>query len=175
MKKLLTLVVVGLALLAVPAAAPAQEVVGAFPAYMLGVHERPTPVNTSAFGQCDVLFFDDGSVYYYCEVYGINSVPTGAHFHVGGREDAGPIVFDWFRIIGRGDGALIGIEQNADGTWNMAIDGYLSPQSFMPAGGLQTYEDALMALVSERMYANVHTRMWPGGEIRGQVQHVEGF
>ena len=83
---------------------------------------------------------------------GLSGVPTGGHFHSGLRTQAGPIVFN-----------LVPFFDNA--TTPTAAYGYWradnAAQPFTTRRSLQFRQDS--------MYANLHTALNPGGEIRGQV------
>ena len=81
---------------------------------------------------------------------GLSGPITGAHFHYGGIGVAGPVVFD--------------ITSNANGN-NLA--GYW--RSVVPTDSL------FNALMTGRIYVNIHTAANPGGEIRGQVMLSEGL
>ncbi|BCR05891.1 hypothetical protein DESUT3_29600 [Desulfuromonas versatilis] len=77
-----------------------------------------------------------------------------AHIHVGAPGVDGPIIFNL--AIGLFGSPVSGTLTAAD----------LQPQ---PAQGINTFDDALRAILSGRAYVNVHTDGNPGGEIRGQL------
>jgi hypothetical protein len=46
--------------------------------------------------------------------------------------------------------------------------GTLTAANLTPAGPIMTFADAVEALKEGNTYTNLHTQMFPGGEIRGQ-------
>ncbi len=85
---------------------------------------------------------------------GLTGPPMAAHLHVGASGIEGPIIF------------------------NLATTSYASPLTVIltsihvvpqPAQGINTFDDAINALLSGNAYVNVHTTAYPDGEIRGQV------
>src|SRR5262249_3987625 len=41
-----------------------------------------------------------------------------------------------------------------------------------PADGINTFQDAVNAMLSGNTYFNIHTTQYPGGEIRGQIGRI---
>jgi hypothetical protein len=85
---------------------------------------------------------------------GLTGSPDAAHIHVGGPGEDGPIMI------------------------NLATTGFSTPHTVIltsidlvlqPAEGINTFDDAINALLSGNAYVNVHTPTYPEGEIRGQV------
>jgi hypothetical protein len=82
---------------------------------------------------------------------------TAAHIHIGPAGVDGPIIFNLI---------LTPNFATASGTLTAAD---LVPQ---PAQGINTFADAVRAVLSGQTYVNVHTVANAGGEIRGQVGPV---
>ncbi len=118
-----------------------------------GAQEVP-PVTTSGSGSASVALSDDlASLSFTLTTAGLLNT-TAAHIHVGAPGVAGPVIFDL---------GLAPLGSSATGTLTAAD---LQPR---PAQGINTYEDALRAILSGNAYVNVHTDGNPGGEIRGQL------
>lgn len=81
--------------------------------------------------------------------------PGGGHIHVGGPTAAGPVILPF-------PGLPVG-------TTFGSFSGILTAANLTPAGGITTFDQAVDALINGNTYANLHTQMFPGGEIRGQI------
>src|SRR5262245_40059508 len=82
---------------------------------------------------------------------------TAGHIHVGPRGVAGPVVIN-FPIP----------------TWvtgDLPLVFRVGPAAFVarPEIGINTFQDAIQAIVGGGAYVNVHTSQYPAGEIRGQL------
>jgi len=80
---------------------------------------------------------------------------TAAHIHVGPPGVNGPVIFDLF-TGGTFPSTLVVNLTAAD----------LQPR---PAEGINTFQDAVNAILAGNTYFNVHTVANPAGEIRGQI------
>ncbi|GAA4466020.1 hypothetical protein GCM10023189_47540 [Nibrella saemangeumensis] len=131
-----------------------------FTAHLTSAQEvRTPPVESRAQGQGILRFSKDGTeVYYKLIVSNIMDI-TMAHLHLAPAGSNGGIVVDLIMppgIPGRSNGVV------AEGTFTAAnLRGALAGQ---------TLEDLRTALEEGRIYFNVHTTAYPGGEIRGQVE-----
>jgi hypothetical protein len=138
----------GLALLVSPNAS-AQDVVGVH-ATLTGGEETPTALLTGAVGTVQ-MYVDSVNQEIAVEMKVFN-LPTGP------KGVSGPVVIDF--PIGRGI--------TGDTTLNFRVhDG--AAFHARPEIGINTFADALQAIVGGNAYVNVHTTANPGGEIRGQV------
>jgi CHRD domain len=164
MKKHLVCLVLALACCTIPATASAQERVVC--AFMFGFNEVP-PVDTDGFGVAVLWIQDDGLIRYFISWENLRSDAFIMHIHFGGPGMNGPIILD-FLNPGALEG-LIALEQSG------AAHGTFSSAHFEPAPGLPTYAMAIQAILDGRCYANVHSRMFPGGEIRGQTEEIPPF
>jgi hypothetical protein len=147
------------ALLAVPAAALAAE---PFSAQLTGDAEVP-PVTTDGSGSANVTISDDeNSISFEVTFEGLSGdgTATMAHIHVGPADDVGPPIL-WLS------------DCCAPGSFSSPLSGTLTEADLTPAGGIDTWEQALQAIRDGNTYVNVHTGMHPGGEIRGQLMAVE--
>jgi len=117
-----------------------------FTAYFTGEQEAP-PVNTNARGTAAITFTSSGGIKFVITVNGLSGPITGAHFHVAPIGVAGPVVKE---ITANFSGTT------ATGIWNDIPD------------------SVLKALMTEKVYLNIHTADNPNGEIRGQLFHSSG-
>lgn len=88
------------------------------------------------------------------EFAGLGSEATAAHIHVGPPGENGPIIFTL---------AMAPLTGPVSGTLTAAN---LEPR---PAQGVNTFADAVDALLRGNAYVNVHSNTFPNGEIRGQL------
>ncbi|HRP62169.1 MAG TPA: CHRD domain-containing protein [Phycisphaerales bacterium] len=129
------------AMTALACSAAAHADVYTLVAELRGGQEVP-PVSTTARGSGRFIVDTDAkTVTYYINFRGLSSTETAAHIH--GVADPG---------------VNAGIKHNL-GTGN-------------PKAGVWNYNPADEAdILAGRMYVNVHTTNFPGGEIRGQISH----
>jgi len=121
-----------------------------FRALLESTQENP-PLTNNASGTGSFTL-TRGGLRFGITVNGLSGVITGAHFHLGGRGQNGPVVFD---ITASASGNSLA------GYWRSA-----------PVGPLA--DSLVVALLTGRIYVNVHTAANPTGEIRGQVEISEG-
>ncbi|MEO8209905.1 MAG: CHRD domain-containing protein [bacterium] len=119
-----------------------------------GANEVPALSNT-AKGIASITLASVGGVglAYSISVNGLSGPVVAAHFHFGKIGEIGPIVKD---ITSSFNG------ENAVGVWRTS-----GPQPLV--------DSLIVALLTGRLYVNVHTSANPGGEIRGQVELAAGF
>jgi hypothetical protein len=108
---------------------------------------------------------------------GLLSTTTASHIHIiNGPGDAntsdtnGPVATAVPTFPGFPLGVMSGTYDN---TFDMTMASSYNPTFVMAAGGVSQAEAALFAGIMEgRAYLNIHTNMFPGGEIRGFLQPV---
>lgn len=126
---------------------------------MNGSQERPTPNASTAYGSGFVSMDRDQSNVHFSLAWGGLSGPvTGGHFHTGLRNQSGPVVFELSPFYTPTGTAAI----SAEGFWQPT--GNVSPNTAAPF----TARRALQ-FRRDSVYANIHTALYPSGEIRGQV------
>lgn len=140
-----------------------------FVAPLKGREEVP-PVDTKATGLAKFQLSKDGTQLDYKLIASNIQGVTQAHIHCGAPGVNGPVVIFLFGF----DPA--GVDSNgilAQGTLTAAG---LIPQPDSPVcpGGIADFEDLIDRLMSGGAYANVHTLVHPGGEIRGHIDHGNG-
>ena len=118
-----------------------------------GANEVP-PVMTAATGTAQAIVLGDQSaIDVTLSTTGLMNI-ISAHIHAGGTMENGPIIFPL--VMGSFASPLKKTLTAADLTPAMAK-------------GVNTFEDALNALIGGNTYANVHTMGNMGGEIRGPL------
>jgi len=126
-----------------------------FTAGLDGAQEVP-PVTTTATGTATFVVNDaQTEIAYSLSVTGIDSSTiTAAHIHFGAPGVDGPILFPL-----------------ASGPFTSPLAGTLTAADFTPQAGvgINTFADALAAMVAGNTYVNVHTTANVDGEIRGQI------
>ncbi|MGH7543021.1 MAG: CHRD domain-containing protein [Gemmatimonadota bacterium] len=132
--------------------------------------EEVPPVDTKATGLAKFQLSKDGTQLDYKVIASNIEGVTQAHIHCGAPGVNGPVVIFLFGF----DPA--GVDSNgilAQGTLTAA--GLIpQPDSVECPGGIANFEDLIDRLASGGAYANVHTLVNPGGEIRGHIDHGNG-
>ena len=128
-----------------------------FNATLLGANEAPTPVNSTGNG-IGTFTFDTvaQNIAFNIGYSGLSSTAQMAHIHFGAVGVAGPIILPFSPNPTGTSGTLTGTLTTAN----------LINQS---TSGIVTFTDIYNAAVSGNLYANLHTTLFPAGEIRGQL------
>ncbi|WP_242131496.1 CHRD domain-containing protein [Aestuariivivens marinum] len=130
-----------------------------FTTHLSGDNEFPNPVETNATGQAIVRISEDESwIYYKLIVANIENV-TMSHFHMAeAGANGGPVVWLYNNINGQPSGTSNGI----------LAEGVIMADDII--GGLAGNMSGLIwAIRNGKIYVNVHTVAYPGGELRGQL------
>jgi hypothetical protein len=159
-----------MAMLGTPAFTMADDV---FKARLTGFQETPAAVSTVARGTFDAVVNDDSSIAYELTYEGLEGTVTQGHIHFGQR--------------GIGGGISVWLCQTSEVPAPPAVRD--STPTCPPSGtvtGMFTaanvigpavqgiaageFDELLAAMRRGLTYANVHTTLHPGGEIRGQIK-----
>lgn len=136
--------------------APARQL---FRAALTGTAERPTPVTTTASGASTITILDTNFIRVETLVSTIDSV-TQAHIHAGDANTAGPVMVFLLSNVATGRAPVTGSNRVLSVVDITRSTPFSSPFTF----------DSLMTRIrAGTAYVNVHTRRYPGGEIRGQI------
>jgi len=169
MKSLRILTVVMAGLLVTATAAKADQL----RALLTGYEETPSAVSTTGRGEFVATISPDGDRIVYRESFsGLQGTITQSHIHVGQIGIGGSVVIFLCQTASNPDptglapqcpqeGSVSGVITSAN-----VIQGSQAPQQ-LKAGDLAAVVTAIRAGVT---YANVHTDLSPGGEIRGQIR-----
>jgi CHRD domain/Secretion system C-terminal sorting domain len=124
---------------------------------MNGAQERPNPNPSTGYGSGFVsMDRDQSNVHFSMAWGGLSGSVTIGHFHSGLRNQGGPVVFDLAPFFTPAAGAI-----SAEGFWQPTNPAPNAAAPFTARRSLQFRRDSI--------YANIHTSLYPGGEIRGQV------
>jgi hypothetical protein len=133
-------------------------------ATLRGANEVP-PINTAATGRFAATIHEDGTIDFTLTFANLSSNAIVSHIHFGQPNVAGGVM-----IFLCGGGNQPACPAAKSGT----ITGTISPANVTgPAGQGVTVGDlasGLRIIANGEGYANLHTTMFPGGEIRGQVR-----
>jgi hypothetical protein len=141
-------------------------------ALLTGYEEAPA-VSTTGRGEFTATIAPDGEVIYYTETFsGLQGSVTQSHLHVGQLSLNGSVVIFLCQTAANPDPTNLAPECPQEGavtgtiTAANVIAGAKASQQ-LAAGDLAAVVTAIRAGAA---YANVHTHLSPGGEIRGQIR-----
>jgi hypothetical protein len=116
-----------------------------------GQQEVPPVVTTATGSMSLTLNNDQSAMTFSLDATGLSNL-TEAHIHAGAVGVDGPIIFPL-----------------AAGAFTFPLTGTLTEADLTPQPGVTTFPEAVDAVLSGLTYANIHTALYPDGEIRGQI------
>ena len=126
---------------------------------LLGTSQVP-PTNSPATGFATIQVDTVAQTIHYDESYkNLEANAIASHIHFGVPIVNGPIILPFTPAPTGTSGEIMGTLTAAD----------LINQT---ASGISTFQDIVTALEAGNLYVNLHTTMFPGGEIRGQLSVV---
>jgi CHRD domain len=144
-------------------------------AILTGYEETPSAVSTTGRGEFVAVISDDGETIRYRETFSrLQGTVTQSHIHVGQLSIGGSVVIFLCQTASNPDPTGLAPQCPQEGTVTGVITaanviaGSQAPQQ-LAAGDLAAVVTAIRAGAT---YANVHTNLSPGGEIRGQIRTV---
>jgi CHRD domain len=171
MKGLRVFVPVMAGLLVTATAAKADQI----RALLTGYEETPAAVSTTGRGVFVATIDPDGDAIHYRETFsGLQAPITQSHIHVGQLSITGSVVIFLCQTATNPDPTGLAPQCPQEGTVSgtiraaNVIAGSQATQQ-LAAGDLAAVITAIRAGAA---YANVHTQVSPGGEIRGQIRTV---
>ena len=171
MKRLRIFIVVVAGLFATATVAKADQI----RALLTGYEETPAAVSTTGRGEFIATIDSDSDAIHYRETFnGLQGTVTQSHIHVGQLSITGSIVIFLCQTPTNPDPTGLAPQCPQQGsvtgkiTAANVIAGSQAPQQ-LAAGDLAAVITAIRAGAA---YANVHTNLSPGGEIRGQIRTV---
>jgi CHRD domain-containing protein len=143
-------------------------------AVLTGYEEVPS-VSTTANGEFTATVAPDGEVIQYTETYsGLQGTVTQSHIHVGQLAVNGSVVIFLCQTAANRDPTGLAPKCPQEGT----VSGQITSANVI-AGSTETQQLAardlaavVTAIRAGAAYANVHTNVSPGGEIRGQLRVI---
>jgi hypothetical protein len=157
-----------LALLVVlPAVAPAQQG-RRFGARLVSYEEVPT-LSTAGEGTFNMLIDStDTSFDFELTFSGISGTgATQSHIHLGQKGTTGGITVFFCTNLGNGPPGTPACPANGTVTGTVTADNVIGPGGQGISAG--EFAELLAAIRAGFVYANVHSVLFPGGEIRGQL------
>lgn len=138
---------------------------------LTGLQEDPLALSTSGSGQFSSrIDRDDQEISYRLSYTGLEGTVTQAHIHIGGRAQSGGISVFLCTNLGNGPAGT-----QACPAAPATITGTLRPADVIgPTGQGVTagqFDELVAAIRAGATYVNVHSTLYPGGEIRGQLDH----
>ena len=169
MKILRILIMLVVGVLATATAAKADQL----RALLTGYEETPAAVSTTGGGEFVAAINKDGDTIDYRETYsGLQASVTQSHIHVGQPAVTGSVVIFLCQTASNPDPTGLAPQCPQEGTVTGTITaanviaGATASQQ-LAAGDLAA---VITAIRGGAAYANVHTSLSPGGEIRGQIR-----
>ena len=138
---------------------------------LTGYEEDPQTISTAGSGTV-VLQVNRAKqeITYRLSYTGLEGAVTQAHIHFGGRAQSGAVVVFLCTNLGNGPAGT-----QACPPAPATITGTIRPGDVLTAGtsGITAgqFDEFVAAIRAGVTYANVHSMMWPGGEIRAQLGH----
>jgi CHRD domain len=171
MKRLRVLIPVMAGLLVTATAAKADQI----RALLTGYEETPAAVSTTGRGVFVATIDPDGDAIHYRETFsGLQAPVTQSHIHVGQLSITGSVVIFLCQTATNPDPTGLAPQCPQEGT----VSGTITAANVI-AGSQATQQLAagdlaavITAIRAGAAYANVHTQVSPGGEIRGQIRTV---
>jgi len=143
-------------------------------ALLTGYEESPA-VSTTGRGEFTATIDPDGDAIQYTETFsGLQGTVTQSHIHVGQLSVNGSVVIFLCQTATNPDPTSLAPQCPQEGTVTGTITaanviaGSMAPQQ-LEASDLAAVVTAIRAGAA---YANVHTNISPGGEIRGQIRTI---
>jgi len=126
-------------------------------ATLLGANERPTPNNSLGTGTAAITFLAGPDELVYLVTFSNLSGPaTAAHIHLGPATISGPVILPFPLVPAATSGSFSGVLTNA----NIVNQG---------TTGLTDISQIAAQIQANNTYVNIHSSVFPGGEIRGQL------
>jgi hypothetical protein len=138
----------------------------AFDAALSGDQEVP-PVTTMGSGMAEFVLDAAQTSLFYRLDYADTATITQAHVHVGASDANGAVILFLCQTAAAPAPGTVPTCPATPGV----VTGTLTAADLIPSAGdgINNFADAIAALKAENTYVNVHSDMYPTGEIRGQI------
>jgi len=157
-------------LLAIATVAQAEQI----GALLTGYEESPS-VSTTGRGEFTATIAPDGDVILYTETFsGLQGTVTQSHIHVGQLGVNGSIVIFLCQTAANPDptGLAPPCPQEGTVTGTITAANVIAGATASQQLAAEDLAAVLTAIRAGAAYANVHTNVSPGGEIRGQIRTI---
>jgi hypothetical protein len=162
------------AVLAVGAAGATTALAGGdrkeFSEHLTGYEETPVAISTSGNGKFEARINGNNTISYRLRWSDLEGMVTQSHIHLGARAETGGISVFLCSNLGNGPAGT----QACPTTKAAKISGTIRPTDVIgPAGqGIAAGEfgELVRAMKAGATYVNVHSQLYPGGEIRAQLE-----
>ena len=142
----------------------------------------PTPalrgaVSTQARGSFRAAIDDSAEmIHYELSFEGLEADVTQSHIHFGQRHTVGGIVVWLCQTAGTpAPAAVAALTPQCGGPRASTVTGTITPAQVLTAvgQGIETgeFDEVVRAIRAGATYANVHSTLFPPGEIRGRIEH----
>jgi CHRD domain-containing protein len=142
-----------------------------FRAPLDGWQEAPSIV-TEGEGRFKARLVDDDTIEFWLSYEDLSSAPSQAHIHIGSHHEAGGVSGWLCGAPANTNQGTCPSEQDEDG-FEGELHGFIEAEDVTgPANqgvAPREIEDLIRAMRNDEAYANVHTAMFGGGEIRGDL------
>jgi len=136
-----------------------------FEARLNGFQEVPS-VSTGGFGNFEAELVNDTTLHFMFHYEGLEGgTPLFAHVHFGERAVNGGVSF--FLCGPPANAPVTCQDGSGDVEGNITAANVIGPNGQGIAPG--QFGEMIRAMQAGHAYANIHTTVWPGGEIRGQI------
>jgi hypothetical protein len=140
-----------------------------FTALLRGYQETPLSISTAGFGDFTADLVSDTQLHYtlrFSDLEGGNTL--FAHVHIGQRGTTGGVMF----FLCGGGGKPACPNSPAEVTGDVGPADVIGPSG--QGVGAGEFDEVVKAMQAGYAYANVHTTVYPSGEIRGQINSDTG-
>ncbi len=136
---------------------------------LTGYEEDPQALSTTGRGTFDAkISRSEGKIFYKLRYSDLEGTVTQAHIHFGGRAQSGGISVFLCSNLGNGPvGTQACPQAPATVTGTLEADDVIGPAGQGIAAG--EFNELVAAIRAGATYANVHSSLYPGGEIRAQL------
>jgi hypothetical protein len=146
-------------------------------ASLTGLQEVATPTAiTDATGTFTATINDDNTLTYTLTYKNLSSAVLQSHIHIGATKISGNVTIFLCSNLGNGPAGTPACPDDAthSGSVSRTVSAAdvtnLAASQGVPAGD---FKDVVRAIASHVTYANVHSKNFPAGEIRGQIKQLE--
>ncbi len=145
---------------------------GAVKAALSGYQEDPLTVSTPGKGKFEAWIDSrDEEIEYRLSYRATEGTVTQAHIHFAGRHQSGRIVVFLCSNLGNGPAGTQACPAAGTVTGTITPEDVLDSTPPTPNQGIAAgeFDELVAAIKAKATYANVHSTLHPGGEIRGQL------